>query len=189
MKEQIRDYFNRYVPFEEREVDHFYSQLVLKTFEKHAYLLRPGYVCSSKIFIASGLTRSFYIDDKGNEKILQFGVENWWISDTESFIRKTPSKQFIQALEDTTVLMISREKLEALYVSIPKLERLFRIITERTLMAIQRKYEFYMKMGSKERYESLIKGIPDITQRVPQYMIASYLEITPEYLSALRKNN
>ncbi|MDN5214772.1 Crp/Fnr family transcriptional regulator [Fulvivirgaceae bacterium BMA12] len=189
MKEQIRHYFNRYVPFEEKEVDHFYSHLVSKSFKKHAYLLRPGQVCTSKIFIAKGLTRSFYIDDKGNEKILQFGIENWWISDTESFIKRIPSKQFIQALEDTTILMITREKLEELYVAIPKLERLFRIITEHTLMAIQRKYEFYMKMSSKERYESLIKGIPDITQRVPQYMIASYLEITPEYLSALRKND
>ena len=83
--------------------------------------------------------------------------------------------------------MISKTDLESLYLKIPRLERLFRIITENILIAHQRRYGFYMKKNSKERYEWLIRSIPDFVQRVPQYMIASYLEVTPEYLSDLRK--
>ncbi|OEK07564.1 hypothetical protein A8C32_17355 [Flavivirga aquatica] len=106
----------------------------------------------------------------------------------ESFILEKPSHLFIQALEDTTVLLITKENLELAYVNIPKLERVFRIITENMLIAIERKNEYYIKMGSKERYTSFISELKTFSQRVPQYMIASYLQITPEYLSELRKN-
>lgn len=186
MKERLKSYFNKYVAFDEEEISRFYSCLSLQIFQKKGFLLKEGELCRSQFFITRGLTRSFYIDHKGNEQILQFGIENWWVSNIESFLRDSPSNLYIQALEDTTVLMISKADLERLYSEMPKLERLFRIITENMLIALQRRYGFYMKMGSKERYEFLVKSIPDFVQRVPQYMIASYLEITPEYLSELR---
>ena len=106
----------------------------------------------------------------------------------ESFIKKTPSAISIQALEKTEILIIDKEELERLFFSIPKLERLFRIITENMLIAIQRKNDIYLQMKSKNRYNDLVKHFPEFIQRVPQYMIASYLEITPEYLSELRKS-
>jgi CRP/FNR family transcriptional regulator, anaerobic regulatory protein len=188
MKEQIRTYFNRYVEFNDSEIDEIYFKLVSKTFKKKEYILREGQICKYKYFIITGLVRSFYIDHKEAEKITLFAIEDWWVTNMESFVNKTPSLVNIQALEPTTVLRLSKEALEELYVSIPKLERLFRMITENMLIAIQRKNDVYMQMKSKERYDDLIKTFPDFIQRVPQYMIASYLEMTPEYLSELRKS-
>ncbi|MDW7692099.1 Crp/Fnr family transcriptional regulator [Flammeovirgaceae bacterium SG7u.111] len=188
MKEQIKKYFNRYVEFSDAEIDDVCSKLASKTFQKKDYILKEGQVCKKKYFIINGLVRSFYIDNKGNEKITQFALENWWITNMESFISQTPSLSSIQALEKTQILMINKEDLENLYTSIPKLERLFRIITENMLIAIQRRNDIYLQMKSKDRYDDLTSSFPNFTQRVPQYMIASYLEITPEYLSELRKN-
>lgn len=187
MKEQIKAYFNRYVKFTDTEIDEFYHHLSLKTYRKKQYILKAGQVCRNNYFILNGLVRSFYIDHKGNEKITQFALENWWVTNMESFINQTSSLLSIQALEDTQMLSINKEQLENLYVSMPKLERLFRIITENMLIAIQRRNNIYLQMMSKERYSSLLQHYPDFAQRIPQYMIASYLEITPEYLSELRK--
>lgn len=187
MKEQIKRYFSRYVDFSDTEIDEIYSKLIPKIVQKKDYILREGQVCKSNYFIITGLVRSFYIDNKGNEKITLFALENWWVTNMESFINKTPSLSSIQALEKTQLLLIDKGELEKLYISIPKLERLFRIITENMLIAIQRKNDIYLQMKSKDRYNHLIKHFPNFIQRVPQYMIASYLEITPEYLSELRR--
>lgn len=186
IKEQIHTYFNRYVEFNRDEINEFCSKIEIKTFDKKEYILKEGQICNSKFFILDGLVRSFNTDYKGNQKIIQFALENWWITDTESFINHTPSITSIQTLEKTTVLILNKEDFENLCYSITKLERLFRIITERTLIAIQRKANFYLQMNSKDRYTLFISQFPNFAQRVPQYMIASYLEITPEYLSELR---
>lgn len=188
MKDQIKTYFNRYVQFSDSEIDEIYSKLRPRSFQKKDYILQAGKICNSKYFIISGLVRSFYIDDKGNEKITQFALENWWVTSMESFIKQTPSAISIQALEKTEILIINKEELERLLFLIPKLERFFRMITENMLIAIQRKNDIYLQMKSKNRYDDLVKHFPDFIQRVPQYMIASYLEITPEYLSELRKS-
>lgn len=188
MKDQVKTYFNRYVKFSDAEIDEIFSKLTPKLFQKKDYILQEGKICNSKYFIISGLVRSFYIDNKGNEKITQFAIENWWVTNMESFIKNTPSAISIQALEKTEILLIDKVELERLFFSIPKLERLFRIITENMLIAIQRKNDIYLQMKSKNRYHDLVKHFPKFIQRVPQYMIASYLEITPEYLSELRKS-
>lgn len=189
MKDKIKSYCNRYIDLTATEFDDFYNSLTVKNYQKKDYLLHEGEVCKNQFFIIEGLTRSYYVNDKGHEEILQFGIENWWVTQTESFVKGTPSQLFIQTLEETVVLVLDKKILEALYGSIPKLERLFRIIAENTLVADQRRSHFYMKLSSKERYQNLISSFPNFAQRVPQYMIASYLQITPEYLSALRKNH
>ncbi|AUP78092.1 Crp/Fnr family transcriptional regulator [Flavivirga eckloniae] len=188
MKKQLHTYLNRYVPFSEEETDLFYTYLTPKTFQKKDYILKEGDVCKIKFFITKGLIRIFKIDDKGNENIIHFGIENWWMTNMESFVTQQPSLLYIQALEETSILTISKADLEKAYTTIPKLERLFRIITEKMLIAVERKNEHYLKMSSKERYRGFINELMAFSQRVPQYMIASYLDITPEYLSELRKN-
>jgi CRP-like cAMP-binding protein len=187
MKEQIKKHFSRYVEFSEVEIDEIYSKLTQKTFEKKDYILKEGEICKSNYFLLSGIVRSFYIDNKGNEKTTQFALENWWVTNMESYIKSVPSYSSIQAIEKTTALIIDKIELEKLFNSIPKLERFFRIITENMLIAIQRRSDIYLQMKSKDRYNDLIQHFPVFSQRVPQYMIASYLEITPEYLSELRK--
>ncbi|MFV1448523.1 Crp/Fnr family transcriptional regulator [Maribacter sp. HS] len=186
MKEKIHKYFNRYVEFNRDEINEFCSKIKIKTFDKKEYILKEGQICNNRYFILEGLVRSFYTDYKGNEKIIQFALENWWITDTDSFINQIPSFSSIQTLEKTTVLILNKKDLETLYFSNTKLERLFRMISEKTLIAIQRKANFYLQMNSKDRYNLFTTQFPIFAQRVPQYMIASYLEITPEYLSEIR---
>jgi CRP-like cAMP-binding protein len=187
MKNQLKKYLNRYVRFTDSEIDRIYEKLIFETFEKKEFLVKEGQFCTNKYFIISGLTRSFYVDEKGNEKIVQFALENWWVTSMESFIKGTVSYLSIQAIEETAVLKLKKKDLESLYIAIPKLERLFRLITENMLIAFQRKNDIYLQVKSKERYMGFVNQFPDFAQRVPQYMIASYLEITPEYLSQIRK--
>lgn len=187
MKHQLKEHILRYVDIADFEIDEIYSKFTREIFGKKEYLLQEGQVCRKYYFILNGLVRSFYIDGKGNEKITQFALENWWLTNMESFIKKTPSSVTIQAIEKTTALSIDREELHALFDHHPKLERFFRIITENMLIAIQRRNDVYLQLKSKDRYYDFVTSFPSFTQRVPQYMIASYLEITPEYLSELRK--
>ncbi len=151
-------------------------------------MLRQSEICRYKYFILKGLTRSYHTDEDGEENINSFAVEKWWLTEFDSFINKSPSHNSIQALEDTTLLAISKSNLERLHQQIPKLEKTFRIITERYAIALQRKYDVFMKKNSKSRYDFLVNSIPNFANRVPLYMIASYLDITPEYLSAIRKS-
>lgn len=187
MKDQIKKYLNRYVTFNDSEIDLFYSKLKTQTFLKKEFLLKENTICKYNFFILKGVVRSFFIDSKGNEKITQFAIDNWWVTNMESFIKETPSTQFLQAVEETTTLFISKNSLEELYLENPKFERLFRIITENMLIANLRKNDVFLQMTSKNRYVDFVVNLPDFVQRVPQYMIASYLEITPEYLSELRR--
>lgn len=188
IKKQLQRYFGRYVHFTEDEFECIFEKLQVKTFAKKEFLLEKGQICRYKYFISKGLIRSFYIDEKGTEKITQFAIDNWWLTNMESFVREQPSTVYLQALEESIVYYIQKSELEYLYSKIPKLERLFRIITENMLIAQQRKSDIYLQMKSKDRYEDMVKHLPDFVQRIPQYMLASYLEITPEYLSELRKN-
>lgn len=189
MKEKLQHYISRYIQLDDSDFEHFYSLLQVDQFSKKEFLLEEGKISRNQFFILEGLVRTFYTDHNGNEKVIQFGIENWWVTDMDSFINQQVSMVTIQALEKTKVLSISKTKLDQAFLEIPKLERLFRIITEKSLVAQQRKSHFFMKASSKERYLGLIKAIPNFVQRVPQYMIASYLDITPEYLSDLRKKH
>lgn len=186
MKEQLKKYCNNYVNLSPGEFNRFHSNFDRKSYKKGKYLLTQGEICRYEFFIGSGLVKSFNIDENGQEQIHQFGIESWFVTNLESFVQKTPSKIFIQAVEDTEVLAISKERLGNLYNSIQKLEKLFRLITENMLIAIQRRAEVYLRKSSKERYEHFVNNFPNFTQRVPLKMIASYLDITPEYLSNLR---
>ena len=188
MKEQIGKYIKRYADFNKSELDKFYSKLQLQQLGEKEFVIKEGQVCNYNYFIIKGLVRSFYIDKDGNEKISFFALENWWFTSMESYAMQIPSLYSIQTIESTTVLKISKTDLDNLFESIPKFERLFRLIAQNMLIAIQRKTDIYQQMKSKERYEHFRNHFPDFLQLVPQYMIASYLEITPEYLSSLRKN-
>lgn len=188
MKDNLKDYIARYVDLKEQEFEYFYSLLIKKGFAKKDFLLSAREICKHQHFILQGLVRCFYTNQNGVEKIVQFGIENWWITNLDSFNNQQSSSLYIQALEHTTTLSISKQSLEMAYAQIPKIERLFRIITEKTLIAHLRRNHFYMKASSKERYYNLVGSMPNFVQRVPQYMIASYLDVTPEYLSELRKS-
>lgn len=156
--------------------------------EKKEVLLFAGEISSHMQFIAEGCLRAYYMDEEAKEHIVQFGIEEWWVNDLYSYLTKTPSKQFVQALEKSTILQIQQDTLNKLYDEVPAIERFFRLKFEKAYVAFQYRTIDAMAKSAEERYLEFRTKYRDIEQRVPQYMIASYLGITPEFLSALRKN-
>lgn len=162
------------------------SKVKQRIYLKGQYILQAGDICRFQTFIIAGKVRTFYLDNNGNEHIIAFGIENWWVGDICSFATQTPAEFNTQCLEKTTVIQISHENMERLYFEIPKLERYFRIIIQAAYGSMSKRVIRNHSMTAKERYLLFINTYPEIAQRVPQYMIASYLGITKEFLSHLR---
>jgi CRP-like cAMP-binding protein len=131
----------------------------------------------------------YYIDSKGNEQIIHFGLDNWWITEYDSLINQKPSNIYIQAIENTELLTLNQTSFEKLTLEIPKINTLFRIIMEKTFIASQRRMEYMLSYSGKELYQKFVSQNPQFLQRVPQYMIASYLGMTPEFYSKIRSNS
>lgn len=186
MNPNLSAYIRRYIEISEAEDVVFQSFLKTKSFKKKEYLLKGGQICKSRYFIKKGCLRLFYIDPKGNEQIIHFGIENWWITDYDSLINKQPSKIYIQALEDTEVLILEESVFESLMQKIPQTERLFRKIMEKSYVALQRRFEYSLSLSGEDFYETFIAANSSFAQRIPQYMLASYLGFTPEFVSKLR---
>lgn len=158
-----------------------------KKLKKRQYILQQDDLCKNLIFVEKGLLRSYSIDEKGNEHILQFAPEGWWISDLYSFFTSENSKYNIDAVEDSELLIIQNTALERLYEQVPKFERYFRILTQNNMIAMQKRVTSELSSSAEEKYLNLIAAYPNIVARVPQHMIASYLGLTPESLSRIRK--
>lgn len=158
-----------------------------KKLRKKRLLLGEDDVCNYTAFVEKGLLRSFIIDEKGVEHILQFSLEGWWVSDLSSFLTGKPSKHNIEALEDCELLLISKPSWDRLLEKIPAFERYFRILIENNLVVTQSRLIAAFSNTAEERYHQLIQNFPHILQRVPLHMIASYLGITRETLSRVRK--
>jgi len=131
-------------------------------------------------------SQNFYIDNEGQEHIVMFAIENWWTADLGSFIEQSPADYNVQCLEKSVLAQLSYDDLEQLYLQIPKLERFFRIIIQKAYVATQKRLINNLSLPAKERYLQFLDQYPLIEQRVPQYMIASYLGITKEFLSKIR---
>ena len=170
------------------EEDIIIKSFKLKRLKKKEILLFAGDVSSHMRFISEGCLRSYYMDEEAREHIIQFGIENWWINDLYSYLTKSPAREFIQALENSVVLQIHRDTLNALFEQVPTMERFFRFKFEKAYVALQGRTISTMSKPAEERYLEFRSKYRDIEQSVPQYMIASYLGITPEHLSNIRKN-
>lgn len=156
--------------------------------KKKEILLFAGDHSSHMRFISDGCLRSYYMDGEAKEHVIQFGIEDWWINDLYSYLTDTPSKQFVQAIDESIVLQIHKDKLNELYNTVPAVERFFRLKFEKAYVSLQERTINTMSKTAEERYIDFRSKYRDIEQRVPQYMVASYLGITPEFLSKLRKN-
>lgn len=169
------------------ELNKLLSGCLTRSVSAGGYLLRQGEQCSHTFFVEKGLLRKFGIDEKGRDIILQFAPENWFITDRESSYFHHPSLYFIQALEDSRLFLLDENFIQQLGNSVPN----FSVFNNRLLHnhirhQTRRIYEL-LSASAEERYLSFIQTYPDITLRVPQWMIASYLGITPESLSRVRK--
>jgi CRP-like cAMP-binding protein len=158
-----------------------------KKLRKKQYLLQQDDVCKYTAFVEKGALRAYSVDDKGYEHIIQFALEGWWMSDIYSFLTGEASSYNIEALEDTELLLLTPNSNEEMLQKVPKMERYFRILSQKSLVAMQRRLIGSLSQSAEEKYSKLVTAYPNIIQRVPQHMIASYLGITPETLSRIRK--
>jgi len=180
------DNMSKLISLTETEISLFCSYLSLKEVKKKDYLLRQGEICRSNNFVINGCFKAFDIND-GEENITQFAIENWWLADVKSFTTQCPALFFIQALEDSVVIQLPFDKMEEVYQKIPKVERFFRIAFQISFANLQERIVKMNSLSGKERYKHFITTYPKIEQRVPQYMIGSYLGLTPVFLSNVRK--
>jgi CRP-like cAMP-binding protein len=170
-------------PQEQRQ---FTSLLKERKLLRRQFLVQAGEVCKYESFVVKGCLRSFYQDTKGNEHTLHFAVEDWWISDFGSFLTGTPANRHIQALEPCTVLQIDKPSLERLYQEVPAFERFFRLLHQQACLAQDQRILNGISLTGAERYEAFLEKYPDLVQRIPQKYLASYLGITPVFLSQIR---
>ena len=160
----------------------------VKKLRKKQYLQQEGDICKYMSFVVKGSARMFSVDEKGHEHIIQLGIENWWLGDYESYMLQTPSKFHVEVLEDTLLLIVSKEGIQQLVESIPAVAEAIKAIDKRSIIATQHRIHAAISLSAEERFEMLIKTYPDFLQRFPQGMIASYLGISAETLSRLKKN-
>ena len=175
-----------FVAISDKDLDVVLNAFTLKVLSKKEILLFKGKVSNYMRFIADGCLRSYNIGDDAEEYIIQFGIRGWWINDLYSYLTETPATCFVQAVHPSAVLQIHRDRLNELYNNIPPIERFFRIKFQNAYVALQERTLERMSLTAKERYENFRKKYRDIEQSIPQYMIASYLNVTPEFLSSVR---
>lgn len=181
---------SKYVNLTQDEISTFESFWTEKTLKKGDYLLRNGDTCRYDSYVVSGAMKAFYINaDNGNEEILFFAVDDWWASDLDSFSKQKPSIYNIQAIEKTTVLQISHYSFQQLLTQLPCLERYFRIILESYLGALQKRIIYNNVYDVESRYYDFLENYPTIASKVPQYLIASYLGVSAEFISRIKKKN
>jgi len=182
----LLNYIAQYVTLTNKEEDFLTSRLSSRKYLKGQYILQQGDISQTECFIISGCTKMFYLDDNGQEHIIMFSIEDWWTSDLGSFISQTPSDFNVQCLENTEIIQFSHDNIEEIFSKIPKLERFFRKIIEKAFVASQKRIIRNFSLTAKERYVIFRNSYPKIEQRIPQYMIASYLGITKEFLSKIK---
>lgn len=177
----------RYIQLDKTEIDFFVSLLYCKQLKRKDFLLKQGDICRTENFIVRGCLRIYSIDDKGMEHIVMFGVEDWWVGDLFSFLTQSPATYFIDALEDTEILQISKDNLDKLYERVPKFERFFRLILQNAFIAQQQRINQNLSFTAEQRYLEFINKYPQLEQRLSQKQVSAYLGITPVFLSMLRR--
>jgi len=177
----------RYIELDEPEVQTLYQYVKPVSLQKKEYLLKEGQVCRAYYFVEKGCLRMFFINNKTVEQITQFALDGWWISDYFSLMDNKPSEYYIQTIEKSEILSIDMVLLDDLLKELPQLERYFRLIMQKAVAASQLRQKYMYEMTKEEFYVLFSTSFPEFVQRVPQYMIASYLGLTPEYVSELRK--
>lgn len=182
-------HINKNTQFSKTEQEEFCKYFHLKTIKKKAFLLEQGRVCKFEGFVVEGCFRIFTIDIKGNENTLYFAAKDWWLMDIDSFMNHKPSDLCIQALEDSKVLIINQRDKSTLYNSVPKAERFFRILFQKSIVAWQRRLIRNHSLTAKERYYHFIKNYPEISSKLTDRQTSSYLGITHEFLSKIKNQS
>lgn len=188
MYEALFQYISLKTPISPEEFELVKTYFIPKKIRKKQYILQEGEICKQTAFVCKGSLRMFRIDEKGDEHILQFAIENWWVSDRESVYSGEPSKYNIDALEDSEILLIENSKIDELKSRVTSMQKLFDVMNQNNFIASQKRIHSAISKSAEERYHEFMTAYPQIVQRVPQHMIASYLGIKAETLSRIRKS-
>jgi CRP-like cAMP-binding protein len=178
----------KHISLDQDEVSYFVALLRPKQVPRKEYILKEGQLCKDINFVHSGNLRAYYLDKSGKESTIMFAVADWWLTDMYCFINQQPAMLNIEALEDSCIFQLQKSDLDDLYVKIPKFERFFRIIMQNAYIREQLRVIQNLSLSAEERYRNFLEKYPQIVQQVTQKQIASYLGITPEFLSMIRAN-
>lgn len=181
-------HFQHYLPLNEEEIRLIESKVTQRNVKRRQMILQEGFVCKHYSFVVAGCFRMYGLDDKGYEHNIQFAAEGDWISDIGSFHSQKPSKLFIEAIEPAEIIQIEQQELYFLYRNIPKLDRIFKVLIENKFVELQNRVLQTFSSTAQERYLSFLEQYPHLSNRLPNTQIASYLGITPEFLSKVRKD-
>lgn len=182
------DHFESYLPFDENEKELLQGRVTHRSIKRRHFILQEGFPCKHYTFVVEGCFRMFAVDAKGNEHNIKFTTENDWIADISSFHSGKPSQLFIEAIEPSIILQIQQQDLYFLYTHISKLNQILRVIVEDKYVELQNRVLQNISSTALERYLTFHEQYPTLSRRLPNIHIASYLGITPEFLSKLRKD-
>lgn len=186
--EQLISHFNKYLPLDQDEIDALKDRISERKIKRRQFILQEGDICKSFTYVKSGCFKMYGIDEKGIEHNLVFATEDDWISDIGSLHKEIPSKLYIEAIEPSTVLQISKGDLWYLYTNYPKFDRNFRVIIEDKYIELQDRLLQTFSATALERYENFADQYPRLASRLPNTQIASYLGVTPEFLSRIKND-
>jgi CRP/FNR family transcriptional regulator, anaerobic regulatory protein len=184
--EPLLNYFERLIPLNKEEKELVTQNFHPRLYRKRQYVLQEGNICIQLNFVVRGCLRMYKIDEQGATHILQFAAENYWINDLGSFHSEKASELNIDALDDTMLLQINHSDLISLYKQASKFDRIFRVLIENSFVSLQKRLLQNISSTAEERYQSFLETYPHLANRLPQTQIASFLGITPEFLSRLR---
>ncbi len=176
----------KYIQLNDAERAIFLACLQPKKIKRKQFSLTEGDICKYSTFVISGCLRGYTVDKNGIEHVISFAPPDWWIADMYSLITQKPGILNIEALEDTETVLLSKTNQEKLYLEVPKFERFFRVLTEKSLVANQQRIVDNMSLTAEERYKIFCKRYPTLIDHLPQKQIASYIGVTPEFLSRMR---
>lgn len=183
----IVNYFSNILPLDNDEIETVRSVFKERKVKRKQFILQAGDVCKTNFFVVEGCFRMYFIDEKGKEHNIQFAIENWWIGDIGSFHSEEPSRLYIEAIENSTILQIQKQDQLNLFVDHLKFNRIFRVFTENALVSYQRRVLQNISSTAEERYLDFTKRYPHFFNRISNVQIASFLGVTPEFLSTIRK--
>ncbi|MRX41302.1 Crp/Fnr family transcriptional regulator [Flavobacterium sp. LC2016-23] len=186
--QSLSDHIIKRISLSEDEVQEFISCFKITKVKKRQFIIQPDFVPKYRNFVLKGAFRAYVVADEGEEHTIQFAVEDWWISDYNGYIFQKPASMFVMAMEDSIILQIDFESEQKLKLSNHKFETFFRIMAERSFAGMQRRLISNLTKTAEERYQEFEEKYPSIVARVPQYALASFLGMTTQYLSKLRKS-
>ncbi|WP_207531596.1 Crp/Fnr family transcriptional regulator [Desertivirga arenae] len=189
MYEVFQSYLNSKIKLSEDQSKYIQSLSTIKKLRKRQYLLQEGDIWKYNAFVCSGCLRTYSLDDKGYEHIIGFAIENWWLGDRESLLSGEPSRFNIDAIEDSQILLITKENFDKICQEIPPFNNMVNSILQHSFIASQNRIHAAISYSAEEKYLNFVNKYPALANRVPQSMIASYLGITPETLSRVRNQS